>query len=527
MRKDDLFKAIGECDDKFLLRSEKSMKKKSKSTIIKILPMVAVAAMLGILCINAKDFEFNKGDEKGRIESETSIDGSAGGNGEEDEVETIDKLTEKEGYGLETEYDDIVSEDLFFSGTVLPLTLEEENTNILAVRNIDFDFKKFDSFENEGNVVITDSYSLTNTSQKTQVINVKYPYIESLYEIDSNKPDVKVNGKDVSANIAIGRYDDESILLDNFDYSLLDEKVVVYEYIVPQDANSENGCFTVQISGVENERDQTMSTKILENNIYRVNMKNYNLVGNTEYHGFLTEDVKESGKNPMLIFYGTEPEAEDYKEQGYESIIYSESTEKNDLNVERIRYESTFEEVLKRLIDEEIEEIKKDNENLEVSKELYYKVAGYVLCQVIEDNNDGVNEFYLEQDTNTDSFGDRWEDSISEIVATVYDEACEYFISKEIEISAGETVTFEISYEKEGKHSKTVPDSKYLGRYGYDNMINLGTNLYFEQQNASVEDHGYIDIVNQNYGFDLENGVKDVVLDMGIDYYYMVVKRIE
>lgn len=59
---------------------------------------------------------------------------------------------------------------------------------------------------------------------------------------------------------------------------------------------------------------------------------------------------------------------------------------------------------------------------------------------------------------------------------------------------------------------------------GYDNAINLGTNLVFTEQVAGIVENGNISIIEQNYGFDLENDVKKVVLDLDAERYYMIIK---
>lgn len=40
---------------------------------------------------------------------------------------------------------------------------------------------------------------------------------------------------------------------------------------------------------------------------------------------------------------------------------------------------------------------------------------------------------------------------------------------------------------------------------GYDMVTGLGSNLIFTRQTASLEDRGQIEIVRQNFGFDIEN----------------------
>ena len=57
-------------------------------------------------------------------------------------------------------------------------------------------------------------------------------------------------------------------------------------------------------------------------------------------------------------------------------------------------------------------------------------------------------------------------------------------------------------------------------------MTKLGSNLACASQTAVLEDRGQIEIVRQNFGFDLENGVSRVTLDPDQEHYYLEVKRI-
>ena len=57
-------------------------------------------------------------------------------------------------------------------------------------------------------------------------------------------------------------------------------------------------------------------------------------------------------------------------------------------------------------------------------------------------------------------------------------------------------------------------------------MSKLGSNLACTEQTATLEDRGLIEIVRQNFGFDLENGVNTVTLDPEQEHYYLEVKRL-
>ena len=52
-------------------------------------------------------------------------------------------------------------------------------------------------------------------------------------------------------------------------------------------------------------------------------------------------------------------------------------------------------------------------------------------------------------------------------------------------------------------------------------MTQLGSDLTFTRQTASVETRGLVEIVQQNFGFDAENGVTTVTLDPSVEHYYM------
>ena len=62
---------------------------------------------------------------------------------------------------------------------------------------------------------------------------------------------------------------------------------------------------------------------------------------------------------------------------------------------------------------------------------------------------------------------------------------------------------------------------------GYDMVTRLGNNLIFTEQTASLEDRGQIEIVRQNFGFDIENGIDEVELDMEEPHYYLEVRAID
>lgn len=56
-------------------------------------------------------------------------------------------------------------------------------------------------------------------------------------------------------------------------------------------------------------------------------------------------------------------------------------------------------------------------------------------------------------------------------------------------------------------------------------MTTLGSNLTCTEQTATLEDRGQIEILWQNFGFDLDAGIKTVELEAETEHYFLTVRR--
>lgn len=61
-------------------------------------------------------------------------------------------------------------------------------------------------------------------------------------------------------------------------------------------------------------------------------------------------------------------------------------------------------------------------------------------------------------------------------------------------------------------------------REGYDLATRLGSDLDFTGLTASLSGTEFIELGDQNFGFDPGNGILDVILDLRTERYYMEVK---
>ena len=108
---------------------------------------------------------------------------------------------------------------------------------------------------------------------------------------------------------------------------------------------------------------------------------------------------------------------------------------------------------------------------------------------------------------------------------TVVDRVC--WLEAEVTIPAGGSVTLTASMTKAASFDFACAHTANRGVKGYDLVTRLGSNLTCTQQTATLADRGQIQIVRQNFGFDLENGVSTVTLDPEAEHYYLEVRRAE
>lgn len=98
-----------------------------------------------------------------------------------------------------------------------------------------------------------------------------------------------------------------------------------------------------------------------------------------------------------------------------------------------------------------------------------------------------------------------------------------FFAEFKLDLEAAQELDLTIESYKKGSldfHGKKHNDKVY----GYDLLNNLNSALIMKTTLAEIKDYGKVDIVRQNFGFDLEKDIKSVELPKNIPHYYMEVK---
>jgi len=229
---------------------------------------------------------------------------------------------------------------------------------------------------------------------------------------------------------------------------------------------------------------------------------------------FMFDQARDEGQKPAIYFLDEVPA--EYEEQGYVYPEFIDVNKSEEVTVCMTKRETTVAEVLETMVAEKLNTVMSENDNIkEEMKELLYLRAAHMFCDMYQWNADGVVT------AEDDVF---YANSISDIIHYIFEEESVYLLAETITIPAGGSVTVEFEYLKHGNHQTYESQEALRDNYGYDNMPNLGTNVEYKQMKTAIMENGNIRIEDQNYGFDLDAGIREVELELDAERYYMIVK---
>ena len=545
MKSNDLLDAIGEVSDEYIADAKSAKKRRmprwAKWSCAAAACLVAAVGVGGVLLI------------RGGING-----GSAGGMGHADG-----------------------SSFMHYAGPVFPLTLLESNPEISATRDITMDFAPWvpvwisneaeaashpsesdrqeildqynewypegGYYQYSGNIIVKDSYILENGGAQNQTVHVLYPFASSLKDLDNNIPSLTVNGEVLETTLHAGSYaggfegawggsskelNEGSVnlayienwegyrsLLSDGTYmdralgdfvDLSDIPVTVYEFSdvwgTPEDDKAGIPNPTIRVMfDLDYEKTQVLS--------YGFNGSLWdekNGVMGKEF-SIRRQGESDDGRPYYIIVVGEDIQNVDYK--GY--VTGGWGTEKTiDAGMTISRRESNLEEVLRVVAEYRYRtdfEMGYFESDYDYGFELYFGLLKEHLMAYSSLSGDGVQRYEDGAIENMDVIG------VSRV----------FWLEAEVTIPAGSYVTVEAVSEKEPSYDFYCSNTANRKISGYDMVTRLGSNLIFTEQTAKLEDRGQIEIVRQNFGFDIENGVNEVELDMEEPHYYLEVRAID
>lgn len=424
-----------------------------------------------------------------------------------------------------------------YAGPVFPLTTSEETSCLTAERRINFDFSPYSS------AIVTDGYLLENNSDSEKTITAIYPFAASFQDKADVCPKITVNGEEMETKLNAGPYSgsfegawgskEEGSLnlarLNNWEsyqaliergymerafdeWPRLNQTVVVYEISerYADEADFEDNAPTLNM---EFTMDSNRTTVLTYNMNGAVNdMENARYARSTSIPQSFNPDY---GQSAYMIVLGDD--IGEYKLQGYKDGGCDKGEELDSVTGNITRYETTFETIFSMLAEqyrELYDSYRGTQEERYLINELTFPTFVGAAAELLYDYGP-LSEAAMQRY----DFG-ALEDMFSETLSM--DRIL--YLTFEVTIPAGSSAELTASMEKNASIDFI---GKKKERNGYDMVTQLGSNLKFISENASISNTEDIEIINQNFGFDLKRGITMVELEIANEHYYMNVRKLK
>ena len=447
------------------------------------------------------------------------------------------------GSGIAHESEPLGSEGTAFmsyAGPVFPLATTEEAPGLTAERTITWDFAPGayeDGSLRQWGAAVTDRYVLTNSTDSSLAVTALYPFAGSFRELASQLPTVTVDGAAAASILYAGAYaggfrdagledgstwnleyldswTDYRALLEDGSYleralgngPSLDIPVTVYEFTDSQapaghDAATQAITFTI---------DQEKATVLT----YGFNGSSWDTETGWRQYSYFVPNGQRRDKDPKLLVVLGEDIGE-YTLGGYENGGCERELDGVSCTV--TRREATLDEVLDRLCRNYLETYAdwqygmEEGEVAAVPFSLFRRAVSELMVQDGPLAPDGAKDRY--------SAG-RLDDIISEAMS----QQRVLYLAVPVTIPSGSSVSIGFGLRKDPSYDYGCSGSENVGLQGYDLVTRLGSCLDFTAQTAALVNTDGIEIVRQNFGFDLENGVTEAALSSAQEHYYLEIK---
>jgi hypothetical protein len=236
----------------------------------------------------------------------------------------------------------------------------------------------------------------------------------------------------------------------------------------------------------------------------------------------------------LLIVVGGD--ISDISYQGYSNMGWDDGTEM-EISATMTRTETTLEEIFREMLNHHYsiydsynnpisdENVESTSDNPNESTDSAQQITKDEQLQLIfEAAYDYLHSYGPLSERNIDRYT---EGMLEDIFTEAVNVDRVVYLTSEVNIPAGGSAEIEITQTQRGSHDFFDTGKSYKNAKGYDLTTSLGSNLSFTSQQASIADHDLIKIVDQNFGFDLDQGINTVQLNPEVQYYYMLIEKLK
>ena len=463
--------------------------------------------------------------------------------------------------------DELGSSYMSYAGPVFPLTSASDVTGIEVSRHTNWDFSPYESKIHtielhpdipsntetytidryESKSIVSEKYVLTNTTEKDITLSLLYPFASTFSDPVDEIPQISIDGTEIETTFIAGKYsgsyapawgDEESEELVNLyepaywtdykallsdgtylsesmmDFPSLDIPIIVYEYSnLTYNGGEEatNPTFTVHYK-----HDPSKST---------IAGWGWNAGGwkgdGTGYYGcsrVYIPDGNDIDKGATAYFIVIGEDIESLTTTGYINAGCDDGNELNGVTYDFQKYETTLENFLLEVCLAEYADDAEFTAGIDYSEEIHIQsritqkmVLGYI-AQLMYDHG-------ILSDDSVERYDTGW---LEDYVYEFSNMQRIMYLGFDVTIPANSSITVDATMTKDASID-------YIGenreRNGYDMVTTLASPFTFTKQTASISNFDAIEILDQNFGFDLENGITEVELDLTEEHYWMDIKK--
>ena len=436
-----------------------------------------------------------------------------------------------------------------YAGPILPLSLLDRNDDLAAARSLTMDFSDVgvsaeaeEVWGNNGNgIQVLDTYTLTNSSARAQTVTAVYPFSGNLQM--TQWPNVSVNGTVVDWELRIGGYSggfrgagdtqssslnlDRIVSWEGYECLLRDgsyaaeaftepelpaQPAIVYVLSELSDGGSGLSAATMCMT-IDYDREKTA-----------ILTRGFNGAGIQEGTGaeyrccFIRDGLRSADlEKQYLIVLGED--LQDWSLQGYKDGGCQPGEELESASGVVTRIETTLAEVLEEISRDRFDAISGNSFDGDRNRYLHNSIS-------FDQYFGAILRFFNAYGPGGTDPKQRYADGrLDELLTEAAFLDRILYLTFELTIPAGDEIQVQIHQYKAASFDFHCSGSENIGVEGYDLVPTLGSNLTFTEQTASLSNHGQIEIVRQNFGFDPAAGTTTVLLDPAIPHYWLEVRK--
>ena len=395
-------------------------------------------------------------------------------------------------------------EDGYFAvyyGPVLPLTAQGNLEGLSADRELRYDFSPYESGSYTGTALVTDRYVLHNQTGQDKTLTLCYPLSGTLADRASSAFVCTVNGSAVEPAFHIGYPIPQTRqFADSWNEyrQLLEEPDLLRASLAPEPELTQTAIvYTLAEESPGAAAEDQVSLR------FRIHPEQ-TAVFATGYIGY---SIDEESGDMRVDFYVDRRETARREPctlvllgDDLEDPVLDSSVGSGGGSWRLDRQETSLARVLE-------EELRWDTEDPDASLS---RTDSAALARLLEaalpvERRDGHRELI----------------SVTNLLSEVLNSSRVMYESLEVTVPAGGSLTVELRQGKKGSFQVGCWDSGGSGQVGYDLLTQAGSELVFPEQRASVTGLDHVELGDNNFGFDPENGITAVTLDPEIPCYWM------